>query len=182
MDRSELAELEQALGRLEKSHRPPPASGQRGLNDALQPLGDAVAAAAHAENAGIAHFSYDELQALAASRAAAPGTWQMPQHLSACPLCLDIFEVLRSPPALPERALVRCVQLDETESRAEPSALPSSNIISYTWRGAAAAVLLVAAGLAIYGYSGSASTAHLRDGRIGLVGGATLARDASLPG
>lgn len=42
------------------------------------------------------HLSLAELQNLVQCRRQAPDAWEFPEHLSSCPLCLDLFEALES--------------------------------------------------------------------------------------
>lgn len=42
------------------------------------------------------HLSLAELRSLVQGRQQAPEAWELPEHLAACPLCLDLFEALES--------------------------------------------------------------------------------------
>lgn len=66
------------------------------------------------------HLSLAELRTLVQCRRQAPDTWELPEHLATCPLCLELFEALEDEgPPLRQQALSR-YQLLQPISSIEP--------------------------------------------------------------
>ena len=58
------------------------------------------------------HLSLNELRSLIQCRRQAPDNWELPGHLAACPLCLDLFEILQgAEPTLSDQARNRYQRL-----------------------------------------------------------------------
>lgn len=77
-------------------------------NDRIDPDGSEAQARAQARDAGFMaglwaasvpddrHYTADELRSLATIRHSAAGEWLPPDHLACCPICWELFDILRS--------------------------------------------------------------------------------------
>ncbi|MFW5856637.1 MAG: FecR domain-containing protein [Planctomycetota bacterium] len=110
----------------------------RGIAASLEPV----------DEADPGHYDLDTLQRLARERRTEGEGWQMPDHLSACPLCLEEFELLLGEIPTPRRSAVR-----RYFKQGRKTLAPFGTVLPlFTWRervvaAAAAAVLAVALGL-----------------------------------
>jgi hypothetical protein len=94
------------------------------------------------------HFTLAELQELARERQHLGDEWVMPDHLSACPLCLEEFElVLEGLPSPRATVLRRYFAEGRRTMGLHPGVLPLFSRTERWAAGIAAAVLLVALGV-----------------------------------
>lgn len=146
-------------------------------------LGQAVAAATGLPDR---HLTLGELEALVKARQAdVVGAWEMPLHLSACPLCLEAFEILLHGVVLPEPgAIERFLAASQSEQAPAPIPFPQKRRMSLAWRIGIAAAVLLAAGvtwLVVQSYMGES---RIDSGTLTISpggNGSTLAKGGEIP-
>lgn len=151
MDEPEVDRAEQLLQRIESADRDLNRVGdltaeEEGLLRTMQ----SVATSIHPvpEDAPN-HYTLEELHTLRDQRMGDGEQWQMPEHLSRCPLCLEEFSVLLEEAPAPSSSAIR-----RYFKEAHRTLIPFTNVLpSAGWReraaaAAAAAVLLI--GLSLF--------------------------------
>ncbi|MBU4212291.1 MAG: FecR family protein [Verrucomicrobia bacterium] len=129
------------------------------------------------------HLSLAELRTVVQCRRQAPDAWELPEHLSACPLCLDLFAALESeerPLSNPARSRYQRLfapSLPSTERRRTlvPWLYPLTAI--------AAGLLVMAAGIFLLVSGTGRTPGKILDGSGNLAagGGAVLSAGAGMP-
>ncbi|MCX5662376.1 MAG: FecR family protein [Planctomycetota bacterium] len=151
----------------------------------IRQLGVAVAAATKVAEP---HLTLGELEALVKARQADamgpnPGSWEMPLHVSACPLCLEGFEVLLEGVQQPDSIVInRFIAASEEASAPAPIPFPRKPRFSTAWKLGIAAAAVLAAGvtwLAIQPYLGGS---HIDTGAVTISpSGSNLAKNETIP-
>ena len=98
----------------------------------------------------VSHLSLSQLRAYAADRKAQAGEWEMPEHLAACPVCLDAYEVMLEGEMVPTpRAKSRFETIFASRLALDFRENPFTVFRRRSWHRVAslAAVLLVAVGV-----------------------------------
>ncbi len=125
------------------------------------------------------HLSLAELRVLVQCRRQAPDTWELPGHLSACPLCLDLFEALGSE----ERPLSNPARSRYQQLFVPPRPLTGRRLILVPLTAIAASLMIVAAGIYLLASGVGRTPGKILDGSGNLAagGGAVLSVGTGLP-
>lgn len=138
-------------------------------------------ALANGSAADKAHFEFEELSRFAEDRRARGEKWEMPAHLSRCPLCLEAFQViLQGVPDAPPRVIERFVNIRNEPPATAPNLVPlPSRRKALLKIAAAVAILLV--GVWMVNQFGGRSSAQVSEGVVTLQNGRTLPSGETIP-
>lgn len=128
------------------------------------------------------HLSLEELQALVQSRRQTPDTWELPAHLAACPLCLELFEALQSAEGLSDAARSRYQRLFAPLIQSAKQRTARSFWL-HPLPALAAGLLIMATGIYMLAFGIGRMPGNILDGsgNLASAGGAALSAGATLP-
>ena len=142
-------------------------------------LAEALASASHVDES---HFEFEDLSRLAEARREQGEAWEIPEHLSRCPLCLEAFQIiLEDVPAPSARAIERFVKIGEKSAASSPKIMPFPSR-GKTLLKIAASIAALFGALWTFNHVVGRTSAHVSEGTVALQSGKVLPRGASIPG